>query len=205
MAFHALACPERNGFETMTTQAASNLLDALRPDKSNERVTLGDIADRAGREGYAALVLVPAALVASPLSGVPGLSALMGISIALLAIQMAAGRSGLWLPGWLRRRSVNADKLENALKALRKPARFADRYTARRLSALTSDIAGRLIAVLACIGGLAMPFLELVPFSSSIIGSVIAVQMLGLFTRDGLVVLASLVPPLIAGAVALYI
>ncbi|MEO0386397.1 MAG: exopolysaccharide biosynthesis protein [Pseudomonadota bacterium] len=181
----------------MTDRRASETLETLQPRPDEDLVSLGDLVARVGTQGQSAVVLVPAALVASPLSSIFGFSSVCGILIALLAGQMAVGQRKLWLPRRLSAIRVPRRWLERGIAALDAPAQFLDRMTHKRLRFLVSPPLERFMAALACLGGFAMPFLEVVPMSSSIIGSFVALMMLAILTRDGLVAMAAVLPPLL--------
>lgn len=149
-------------------------------------VSVGELVQTIGDDALASLMLVPALIMISPASGIPGLSTACATVVALAAIQLAIGRHTLWLPGFLANRRIARSKLDKAAAWLQKPARFLDRVTGRRLAFLASrpfSIAPSLLCVLIA---LCVPFLELVPFSASIAGAAIAFIALGLVAGDGL-------------------
>lgn len=157
-----------------------------------ESVSVDEIVTDLGGASFAPLLFLPAAAVVSPLSGIPGFSSLCGAMIALIAAQMVAGRKHLWLPGWLRRRRIPSDRLRAALRGARRPARFLDRITTRRLTVLVDPPVSALPSVICMFCGLVMPFLELLPFTSSIVGFAVVILAVAALARDGLLVLLAL-------------
>lgn len=168
------------------------VLDDVASLIDGESVSIDDIMANLGGASFAPLLFLPAAAVVSPLSGVPGFSALCGVTIALIAAQMVAGRRHLWLPRWLLRRRISSHRLSAALDAVRRPARFLDRITRRRLTALVAPPLSALPSFFCMICGLVMPFLELVPFTSSILGFAVVIFAVAALARDGLLVLIAL-------------
>ncbi|MEQ8896820.1 MAG: exopolysaccharide biosynthesis protein [Roseovarius sp.] len=154
-----------------------------------ERSSVREVVDRLGRASYTPLLMVPALMVVSPLSGVPGFSSVCGILIAAVSVQQMMRRPALWLPGWLNRASLPARRVHDAVRWLRKPARMLDRVTRRRMQWLTYPPFSIMPQGLCLICGMLMPLLELVPFTSSILGVVVAVVATGMFMADGLLVL----------------
>lgn len=148
--------------------------------------TLHDVMRAFGPTGALPLMIVVALLIVSPLSGIPLLSSLGGLTIAGIALQLAAGRDAVWLPGWLRRRSVPRDRLSGALRRLRPTAGFIDRHSRPRLRILTGPPLSVLLLLFCATAGLAMPFLELLPFSSSLLALTVTCLGFSLLTRDGL-------------------
>ena len=151
--------------------------------------TVRELVDRLGRASYTPLLMVPALMVISPLSGVPGFSAACGILIAAVSVQQMMRRPSLWLPGWLSNASLPAQRVHDAVRWLRKPARLLDRVTRRRVQWLTYPPFSIMPQALCLVCGLMMPLLELVPFTSSVVGVVVAVVATGMFMADGLLVL----------------
>lgn len=179
------------------SQPLVTIIDETCAAATGESTTVAEALDGLGHMSHAALVLLPALVVVTPLSGIPGLSSLLGITIGLVSLQMIAGRRRLWLPKWILRQEVGSRKLVRTLRSLRKPAGFADRLTRERLSWLVRPPARLLLQVLCMICGFAMPFLEVFPFSSSILGGAIAAFATAILARDGLLAAIGLV---LAGA-----
>ncbi len=159
-------------------------------------VSVEELVETIGGDALASLMLVPALIMVSPASGIPGLSTACAMVVALAAIQLAIGRHTLWLPGFLGNRRIARSKLDTAAGWLEKPARFLDRITGQRLAFLAArpfSIAPSLLCVLIA---LCVPFLELVPFSASIAGAAIAFIALGLVARDGVLIILGLLATL---------
>lgn len=161
-----------------------NRLDSV---SQGDSVTLGEAVDAFGERSFHPVLMVPALLVLSPLSGIPLFSSLCGITIAIISAQMVwPGRNKLWLPRFLTHRRVTGNRARTALKKLCKTANWLDTHTRARFSILIRR-PGRWVIETACLlCGLAMPFLEIVPFSSSVLGGAVTLMALGLLARDGL-------------------
>jgi hypothetical protein len=178
--------------EPPETVSLSGTLDRLRGFADGDSLSVRDVVEGMGRASLLPLLLVPALVVVSPLSGIPLLSSICGLTIAIVATQLFFGAGSLWLPGWIMRRSVNARRMNRALDRIQPVARWLDAHAHSRLSALVVPPIN-LVPRLACIlCGLSMPFLELVPFSSSILASAVVLIVLGFLARDGLYTLAGL-------------
>lgn len=147
-----------------------------------ERVLLGDLVDAMGRSSMAAVLLVPALLLVSPLSGVPGASVVGGIVIALISGQILLRRQKVWLPELIRTRSVPGPAFRRALAWLRKPAKRFDGLAPARPGGGDDTWWTPLLALLCLCLGLAMPMMELIPFSSSIAATLISALALSMLT-----------------------
>ncbi len=177
----------------------STVLDRIEETARQEKPSAGEIVDAVGQQSAATLLLVPALVVVTPLSGVPLLSSICGLSIALISLAGLLGR-GVWLPGFLTRRRVEGKRLSEAVRWLRRPVGWVERHTRRRLPALVNPPFDRLLMGLCLLCGLAMPALELVPFTSSFLGGAVALMAISIIVRDGL--FASLAFAVIATVIA---
>lgn len=170
-----------------------HVVDRLEERAQEDSVTLRNLVEACGTASFVPAMMVPALLVVSPLSGIPLFSSFCGITIAFIAAQMLFKRSHLYLPDAVTRRKVSGDRLRGGLKKMRRVADFLDRHTHKgRLRQLVGR-GGRILPQLLCvIAGALMPLLEIVPFSSSILGAAVLSFSVGLLTRDGVFVLAGM-------------
>lgn len=153
------------------------------------KVSVEDVLDRFGATAFLPVLLVPALLVASPLSGIPLFSSICGLTIGLIALQLFLGRESLWLPGFMRRRRVDGDDLHEAIGKMSKVVDWLDRHTHDRLRPLTGPVGQKVVYFACMICGFCMPALEIIPFSSSAAGLAVLLLTAGLLTVDGLFIL----------------
>ena len=182
-----------SGDKTLTA-----LLDRLLQTTEHNQITVQELVDAIGHRAFPALILVPALIITSPVSGIPGVSALGGLTIGLVAAQYVWGRRSVWLPKFILRRSLSSKTLQQALNFLRRPSALIDRLLRPRLTILAAKPFSQVIATIIMILGLVMPIFEFVPFSSSIIAATISFLCLALVFRDG--VLALFAGTLLLGA-----
>ena len=171
------------------------------------QVTLGQVVRAFGRRSFLPILMVPALLVVSPLSGVPLFSSACGIVIALVAAQMLwPGRDSLWLPDCVMRQRISGDRARNAVRRIGRLARWLDDNARDRLRPLVVHAPGRSVLDGFClVAGAAMPFFEVVPFTSSILGFGVLLIATGMLTRDGLFAVAGLAVLVIAPIVPVLI
>ncbi|MCK0746027.1 exopolysaccharide biosynthesis protein [Chromohalobacter nigrandesensis] len=162
--------------------------------RDDERVQLGDMLTAVGQGSFGTLLLVPGVITLLPLVGdIPGVPTLMAILVLLVAGQLLIGRRTFWLPRWLLKRSVSRAKLDKAVAWMRKPARAIDRLLKPRLVWLTQRAGTYLVALFCFFIALAMPLMEVVPFSANGAGLALMMFGLSLMANDGLWALLALI------------
>jgi hypothetical protein len=115
-------------------------------------------------------------------------------------------RSHLFLPDVVTRRTVPGDRLRGGLRRMRRVADFLDRHTHKGRLGRFVGHGGRILPQSLCmVSGALMPLLEIVPFSSSILGAAVLSFSLALLTRDGVFVLVGLSILTAAGAVPIFV
>ena len=168
----------------------SGVLAAIRRVGVAETVSVQDILHEIGDRSFATVLLVPALILVTPLSGIPGAPTFGAIVVILIVSQWIARRDHLWLPGFVTRRRVASDRMRKALDWLERPAALIDRITAPRLTWLaTGPLAVLPLLTVLCIAA-SWPLLEILPFVTTTGAVAVSLFAFGLMTRDGLFVLA---------------
>lgn len=187
----------------MDSYKLGDLVDRVHEASQNEHVCVKDIVSAVGWRSMLPFLLIPALLAATPLSGIPGVSATCGILIALVSVRLILRYDEMALPRWIERKSVNADRLRSALKTAAPFVHWIDRHTRPRWRGLFHRPLIWVPETLCLISGLIMPFLEFIPFSASIVATGVCLLALSMLLRDGLLFLISLVP--YAGLISLVV
>ncbi|MCF8040356.1 MAG: exopolysaccharide biosynthesis protein, partial [Desulfohalobiaceae bacterium] len=145
------------------------------------RVSLGAILEVVGRRSFGPILLLAGLITLAPVIGdIPGVPTVIGVLVFLFAVQLLFRRKHIWLPSVLLNRSLPQDKLQTALKWLRPPARFIDRFLRPRLTILTDGPIIYIVAGLCVFIAAVMPILEMVPFSANAAGAALTVFGLSL-------------------------
>lgn len=180
----------------------SEVLDTLAEAGDDDEVTIRQIVDGFGDRSLAPILLVPALLTASPLSGIPGVPTVTGIVVALIVVQMLMGRDTLWVPEFIGKRGVARSKMDKAVDFLRKPVGWIDKVLKPRLTWLAKR-PWNYVALLTCLAiAVLAPAMELLPFAISIAAIAIGFFAAGILVRDGLVMLLGYVVVGIAAVTA---
>ncbi len=192
---------------TPKSRPVGDVVRRLIASAARQDPTLDDVLAGFGARSFLPALMVPALIVVSPLSGIPLLPSVCGLTIALIAVQMMVPRrQHLWLPRWIARRPLNGQRISGAAARLERIADWLDGHARERFRPLVRTGPGRFVlAALCALSGLAMPFLELVPFSSSILGLAVLLIATGLLTRDGLFAACGLMAIAVAPAVPLWV
>ncbi|MEM6304006.1 MAG: exopolysaccharide biosynthesis protein [Pseudomonadota bacterium] len=186
-----MASSVRSG-ETQPPRTLIQLLDATVSSGTGESVSVDDIVQAFGERSITPFILLTSLLLISPLSAIPGVPTISAALIILLSAQALVGAPRLWLPGVLLRRQLTRDRVSRATGWLRGPCAFFDRHAHKRLGLLVRPPVRQLVLCVCLILPVGWPFLELVPMLTTLSAAVIAILSFGLFTRDGLYVLAGL-------------
>ncbi|GLS85061.1 ABC transporter permease [Cypionkella aquatica] len=171
----------------------SQQLLQLAQDGSSERVSLGDLL--AGIKAHARATLLILFAIPNLLPGLPGTSAVTGLPLVYLTLQMMLGRP-VWLPGFIANRSLlRANLLAILTKAEPYLARI-ERVLHPRLSSLSSPQAQRIIGGVGVI--LSVLVMLPIPLGNFLPALAILIAALGLLAQDGYFIIAALVIAVLA-------
>lgn len=182
---------ENNAHERL--RALSDVLDGLEKATHDESIAVQEVIEELGHKSFASVMLIFSLISTSPASAIPGVTAMVAAIVFILVIQMILGRRCVWLPAFITRRQLSTAKLCKGIRWLRKPIHVIEGFLKPRLTFLFHRPWIYIPLVLVLGLTLFMPFMEIVPTSGSIASAVIAFFAAGLLTRDGALVLASLI------------
>lgn len=168
--------------------SVGELLDRIEQaaDKQ-DKTSIGDVLETVGDRSFGPLLLLAGIVMVAPVIGdIPGVPVLMGLLVILTAAQFLFRRKHLWLPQFLLRRAAQPDKIRKGVSWMRPVGRVLDRWSKRRMTALTHG-AGFFVIVVACmVIAAATPLMEVVPMSANVAGLAITAFGLALIAGDGL-------------------
>ena len=158
-----------------------------------DSVSVGGVIEKLGNRGYAPFLIVPAAIEISPIGGLPGVPTILAAIILVVASQMALGRKHLWLPEFVRQRSIASKRVSKALDKLDPTIQKLDSwFSNERLSSMTQAPATNIAALACMLLALTVPPLEFIPFASTAPMTAIALIGIALLVHDGWLMLAAL-------------
>lgn len=178
--------------------------EAEKQVEAGKPISIGLVQQIAGGRAAGPLLLFPALVVMSPITIIPGIATLVGLNTALVAGQIVLGHERVWLPAWLRKLGIPKRFAPKLMKFLKPVAKVADDVAKPRAGWLTAWPLRRAGAAVCVLVGCALPVMEVVPFTSTPAGAVIATYALAITVRDGFLALAwaGLVLALLAAASA---
>ena len=149
-------------------------------DGDADRLTIGDIVARMQDRAHTALLVLFA--LPNTLPSIPGTSAITGIPLVYLSVQLALGRKP-WLPGFVTNRPISRQGLALMLERAQPWLERGERYLHPRLGQLTTPTAQKLMGVLMVV--LALAVLLPIPFGNMLPSLAIIFFALGLMEEDG--------------------
>jgi hypothetical protein len=162
---------------------AAAALGQLAHAADGPRLSLGDVVDALGEQGFGLLVLVLALpnLVPGPI--IPGFSIPFALGIALLGAQIMAGLHTPRLPGWLKRRGMTLERFHRLAQKAEPQLHRLERLVRPRPNWLTGGRGERLVGAVLIVLSLvlALP----VPLGNAPIALMIGIIALGLLEGDG--------------------
>lgn len=171
--------------------ALEELLNGLN-EAGEDEVSVDAIVDAFEQHSIGALISVIALISALPIvGGIPGVTLITATLILLVIGQsLVRRRGGIWVPRFLGRRSISADKLEKAIETARPWVRRIDRWMYPRLEFLTRGRVRRLVITVAIIL-LTLSFypLNFIPYAVSAPSLGVLAFGLALMTGDGFLAL----------------
>lgn len=166
-------------------QSVSSLLGNISKDGEKD-VSLGDIVSRFEDRGFGPLLLVPSLIALLPTGAIPGVPTLCGITLFLICIQVALGKSSPWLPKRLTDKKISTNKVDSAVEKAEPFVEKTEKLLRPRLTTLSQTPAKNIIAAYCAVAALCMIPLEALPFAVALPASALAITALGMINRDGL-------------------
>lgn len=172
----------------------SEILARLAAHPSGERISALEILARLRVRAFGVFLILFAAPNALPMP--PGFSTVAAAFILLIAVQLAIGRTALWIPAWLGYKSVPTGQLVRVIDWIVPKLARIERWSKPRAVRLTRLRArqpiGVLIIILAIVMALPIPIIGNTPPAVAII-----LMGFGMLQRDGVWVVAGVIVGLV--------
>ncbi|ULJ75508.1 exopolysaccharide biosynthesis protein [Rhizobium gallicum] len=180
---------EQDGHKHSRGVASAQLRKMLELARAKGGLSIGEALESMGPAGIAFTVLFLAIPALTPIPGPFGM--VFGTTLALVSLQISAGRRTVWLPAIVRNRQVTFATIDLIVRhAVPMIARVEKVVRADRIEVLTGPTAqavlGLPIFLLAVVIALPIPFGNVLPVLSLVILAVAMMEGDGLFTLIGL-------------------
>jgi hypothetical protein len=157
--------------------------------QTGTHVSLGALRDALDDRGFGVLLFVFALPNLVPIS-VPMMSAVLGLPLVILAVQLCYGRHKPWLPDWLTFRSFPREAFTGVTQRALPAIERIEQLLRPRLTALLSWTGERLVGVAILV--LALILTLPIPFANWLPAFGIAILGLAIVEKDGVAVIAGL-------------
>ena len=154
----------------------------------SERVSLGDLLR--GIKTHARATLLILFSLPNLLPGLPGTSAVTGLPLVFLTLQMMLGREA-WLPGFIANRSLLRANLLALLTRAEPHLARVERVLHPRLASLSSENAQRILGAIGVL--LSLLVMLPIPLGNFLPALAILIAALGLLGNDGYFIIAAAV------------
>jgi hypothetical protein len=167
----------------------SQLLRDFVTSHTEPRISLGALRDALEDRGFGVLLFIFALPNLVPVN-IPLLSAVLGLPLVLLAVQLSYGRHKPWFPNWLTEQSFPRQGLTNVVLRALPFLERTERLLKPRLTVLLSWTAERLVGIAILI--LALILTLPIPFANWLPACGIAIIGLAIVEKDGVAILVGL-------------
>lgn len=168
----------------MKSLALSDDLKRLLEESNGAPIAFGRLLDAAGERAFGLALLILALPSALPIPAT-GISTPLGIAIALLALQMLAGRHTLWVPERVQKMNIRHGIADKMLRGLTAVLKICERFLHPRWHFMHSMRGRRIYALQILLLSIVMQVP--LPLTNTIPAAVIFVMALAMTEEDGLI------------------
>ena len=145
--------------------------------------SVANLRDALADRGFATLLFLFAAINLLPLP--PGSSLILGLPPLIIAAQMIVGQSKVWLPEFILKRPISAERFQQIVSRLSPWLRRAEALVKPRLWPFPMALADRVIGIIAF--AMSLLLVAPIPFGNWLPAFAIALYGLALSERDGII------------------
>ncbi len=164
-------------------------LEVIKDETSGKKISIGDIAEILEGKGFGALLIAPSLITILPTGAIPGVPAICGLFVLMIAVQMLLSRKHLWLPTKLKECAFSREKYNNILEKSKPYLKFIDKLFYPRLKFIMNNLVQRLAGICCIALSVMMGVFGFIPLIPIVFASAILWFGVGFSTRDGLLIL----------------
>ena len=169
------------------SQSITELLDDLNDNIKGDTVSIGDVFAAFGQRAYGPILFILALICFSPIGSIPGASIVTGTLIILTAVQYFFKSGEPWIPDFIRKRSVSANKAKDSLKMTKPYLKKIDNVFKPRLEVMTRPPVNYIAMAILIVLSITMFPLAFVPYGVTPSSAAILLISIALVTKDGCV------------------
>lgn len=179
--------------ESESTDSLEALIEETKDKLDGDKVTIGNLLDSFQSRGFGPLLLIPALISVSPLGTIPGMSAITGTLILVIAVQMLFRSGHPWTPKSLQKVSFSRERFNKSVDEMSSWIKWIDRLISKRWAFMVTGPMHYVIAVAMVLLSLTYYPLAVVPFGVMLPGTAMVFFALGLTSRDGYLITIGLI------------
>lgn len=164
-------------------------LEDAESQNGDSKVSVGDILESLKHKGFGAFFIAPAIITILPTGAIPGVPAVCGILLLLIAVQIVFGREHPWIPRKIKNIKFSRKKYKNAIAKAKPYIEKIDKYIHPRLELLTKGVMKQISAVVSIALSIAIITVGFIPMAPALFGSAILWIGIGFSARDGALIL----------------
>ncbi len=175
----------------MPQQSASKALKKFCESEGKDKSTLGDFIEHLGPSSFALVIFILSLIMAGPWPLPPGMSAIIGLPLLFISLQLVWGNQSIWLPSKLDKKSISEKRIKKFVGKTLPTLHWLEKFLHVRCTFVFSNaglrVIGLVIAVLSLIMSLPIPGGNFLP------GLCICLLSLAMLQRDGAFAILSMV------------
>jgi hypothetical protein len=192
-----MTVPPADGLQAEAAMPRLSEVFAALAAEDRPRVAIRDVVDALGDRSFAPVMILLAVPNAIPF--IPGSSTVLGLLLALVAVQLVIGRRRIWLPERLNRWSFDREGFGRVIaKVLPWLLKF-ERMARPRYWPATYRLAERLAGAIAIV--LSIMIMLPIPFANGVPAIAICLLALGISERDGVWLCAGMLVGCVAAGI----
>ncbi len=165
----------------------SEVLIDLKCQMPEQKVCTFDLLEGLHERGFGFLLFIFALPAALPLPGL-GVNVIIALPLLFLTTQQAMGRHRIWIPEWMKYKSINRNSFEGFVDAAVPYVQKLEILVRPRLGFITRGVFSHIIGVLGMV--MALSICVPLPLTNTVPAFGIALMAIGVIMRDGLAVIA---------------
>ncbi|UTF59214.1 exopolysaccharide biosynthesis protein [Gilvimarinus sp. DA14] len=167
-------------------------IEQIEDAERGEKIHVGKVMEAFSSRGFGPLLLLPSLITFLPTGGIPGVPAVCGVLIILIAVQLLLGRSRPWIPSRLEKLGVDRERFVKLLDKSKRFTQKIDKVIRPRYQFLSEPLAIRCEAVLIIALAASLIPLGPIPFAAAIPSGILVLISLGIVSRDGLLIMVGM-------------